>query len=781
MIFKIKKNINFILVISIFLFFVNSSNNNEQISLDIQNNSNEEPELQRLDEIDPYCDGINYSSTPSEPNEIKNIDIEISQSRDWYQNFLSAYLEEGNIIKDKYKKRYSAKVIFYFHDFSCTYSSEVRISGDFKDHLYGENFNPSLDVRLLEGNILNVTKFKLFLPSTRNSNDEVFFANLMKELGFLSPKTFYVNVTINNNSTHKYIFQEKINKEFIESNNLRESALFESNENIYWEIKNNNLNFDKNIYKTLIFGKVLNSNWAIRNYQNLNVTLSALERLNLSLISSSSWWNINPEFLTTDTSTFYQYDAAMISGGADHGLVIHNRKFYFDYYSNKFFPVYYDGMPDFTKDLSSSDSRQMNLKFDLENYNSSNNTKIYTNLPLLKSGASTLLKKQLIDPQDFQEKLLKNNLDINLEQVVSNLEKFYKNLNYISNLEIDTNFSSINDKDIYNTNNLLASASENLEQVKDLLNVNYIFIDEKNLDIQSCTLNNNSKCIEIDFNTNNIKSILDDDFGSDRNIVIGKSAESFSTAFLNFTEYEYVLIDASKIYLFGKSSFEFDEIKNELHFYLGENSSVLITSDYSKINYDVYIHNSNSEEKNHILEPNLFTGCLNFYKVQFDNNFIHAQDQKCEDSVNIVNSYGFIKQIKIKNSSSDALDVDFSNIEIENLEIFKSGNDCLDFSYGNYKISQASVNECGDKGLSIGEASNFELNYYFASNIFNGIAVKDSSKLNIKNGNIENTQLCISAYRKKQEFGPAIISYTKIDCDTDNYFIQRGSEMIKNE
>ena len=151
MIFKIKKNINFILVISIFLFFVNSSNNDEQISLDIQNNSNEEPELQRLDEIDPYCDGINYSSTPSEPNEIKNIDIEISQSRDWYQNFLSAYLEEGNIIKDKYKKRYSAKVIFYFHDFSCTYSSEVRISGDFKDHLYGENFNPSLDVRLLEG------------------------------------------------------------------------------------------------------------------------------------------------------------------------------------------------------------------------------------------------------------------------------------------------------------------------------------------------------------------------------------------------------------------------------------------------------------------------------------------------------------------------------------------------------------------------------------------------------------------------------------------------------
>tara|TARA_B100001287_G_scaffold226913_1_gene196772 strand:+ start:2303 stop:4648 length:2346 start_codon:yes stop_codon:yes gene_type:complete len=781
LIFNIKKNINFILVISIFLFFVNSSNHEKQTSSDIQNNSNEESELQRLDEIDPYCDGIRYSSTPSEPNEIKNIDIEINQSRDWYQNFLSAYLEEGNIIKDKYKKRYSAEIIFYFDDFSCSYDSEVRISGDFKDHLYGENFNPSFDVRLLEGNILNVTKFKLFLPSTRNSNDEVFFANLMKELGFLSPKTFYVNVTINNNSTHKYIFQEKINKEFIESNKLRESALFESNENIYWEIKNNNLSFDKNIYKTLIFGKVLNSNWVIRNYENLNVTLSALERLNLSLIDSRSWWNINPEFLTTDTSIFYQYDAAMISGGADHGLVIHNRKFYFDYYVNEFFPVYYDGMPDFTKDLSNGDSRQMNLNFNLENYNPSQNTKIYTNLPLLKSGASTLLKKRLIDPVDFQAILVKNNLNINLEQVVANLEKFYRNLNYISNLEIDTNYFNEKNKNIYNTDNLLASTSNNLEKVKDLLNVNYIFIDEKNLDIQSCTLNSDRKCTVIDFNTNNIKSILDDNFGSDRNIVIGKSDKSFSTTYLNFTEYEYILINASKIYMFGKSNFEFDEIKNELHFYLGEDSSVLITSDYSKINYDVYVHNSNFEEKDNIFDPNLLTGCLNFYKVQFDNNLIHAENQKCEDAVNIVNSTGFIKQIKIKNSSSDALDADFSNIEIDNLEINKSGNDCLDFSYGNYKVFQASVNECGDKGLSIGEVSNFELDYFFASNIFNGIAVKDSSKLNIKNGSIENTKFCISAYRKKQEFGPAMISYTQIDCDIENYFIQRGSEMIKNE
>ena len=92
---------------------MNSSNNDEQISLDIQNNSNEEPELQRLDEIDPYCDGINYSSTPSEPNEIKNIDIEISQSRDWYQNFYLLTSKKETLLKINIKKVFCKSYILF--------------------------------------------------------------------------------------------------------------------------------------------------------------------------------------------------------------------------------------------------------------------------------------------------------------------------------------------------------------------------------------------------------------------------------------------------------------------------------------------------------------------------------------------------------------------------------------------------------------------------------------------------------------------------------------------
>ena len=59
----------------------------------------------------------------------------------------------------------------------------------------------------------------------------------------------------------------------------------------------------------------------------------------------------------------------------------------------------------------------------------------------------------------------------------------------------------------------------------------------------------------------------------------------------------------------------------------------------------------------------------------------------CEDSVNIKNSLGFIKKIHVENSF-DALDLDFSKLNIENIIINGANNDCVDVSFGNYLIKK---------------------------------------------------------------------------------------------
>ena len=85
-------------------------------------------------------------------------------------------------------------------------------------------------------------------------------------------------------------------------------------------------------------------------------------------------------------------------------------------------------------------------------------------------------------------------------------------------------------------------------------------------------------------------------------------------------------------------------------------------------------------------------------------------------------SYGSLKFVKLKNAQSDGLDIDFSNISIENLDIYNARNDCADFSYGNYIIKNSKINKCDDKGISVGENSKMLLENLFLEKTNIGLA-----------------------------------------------------------
>ena len=159
---------------------------------------------------------------------------------------------------------------------TCTLDAEIRIHGDFKDHINVNKLISSLDVRLKSGNILNITKFMLLIPDTRGHENEIFTSLLMSELGFLSPRTFYTNVSINSGKSHKYIFQEKITKEFIENNFFRESAIIETNEKYVWENDPNDEYFRQDLVDGVLpleIGKVNNRRWALLNFNNFQISL----------------------------------------------------------------------------------------------------------------------------------------------------------------------------------------------------------------------------------------------------------------------------------------------------------------------------------------------------------------------------------------------------------------------------------------------------------------------------------------------------------------------------
>ena len=144
---------------------------------------------------------------------------------------------------------------------------------------------------------------------------------------------------------------------------------------------------------------------------------------------------------------------------------------------------------------------------------------------------------------------------------------------------------------------------------------------------------------------------------------------------------------------------------------------------------------------------------------------IKGSNGACEDTINLINSSGEIKEIEITEAYSDALDLDFSKININDVYINNSKNDCADFSFGNYDINKFDLSNCGDKALSVGERSILTTNEINIKNSKMGIASKDGSIVKVINNNSQNLEICLAAYNKKQEFFGGFIRVENFSCE----------------
>ena len=97
-----------------------------------------------------------------------------------------------------------------------------------------------------------------------------------------------------------------------------------------------------------------------------------------------------------------------------------------------------------------------------------------------------------------------------------------------------------------------------------------------------------------------------------------------------------------------------------------------------------------------------------------------------------------------------------------------------------YNIYSLNLNECKDNAVSIGEKSNLVSNNLYVKNSLNALAVKDSSKVNLKSLFSKNNNFCFKLYNKKQEFLGGTLSLNNLDCDS-KYTIDKNSHFQNNE
>ena len=707
------------------------------------------------------CKTDGYFNDINKIHNLREISIEIKNSKKWQKNILSV-LRINGWITDKNKKKHSSRVTFSFNnDLECSFLAKIKFHGDAKDHIKKiDEFNylTSLNVKLINANINNITEFKLFLPATRLDDNEIITTKLLRELGFFAPRTKKIRVKVNG-IYQDYLFQEKISKEFIESYGFTEGPIIEGDQRFYSKGQRN-----------LQLARIVNRNWVKKNWRNAYIALNALSRVNelyLKFYNSIDNFKLDTQYYLKDSlyllskdhyknelhikNQYYDRFISSISDG--HALVPDNRTFYYNYIENNFYPIYYDGHVTF--------DMEDDLKFDKN-----------------KSLETNVLLDQI------------KNLDLNT--AFKNNNKFdAKQLNFLKK-----NIPSIIDSYIFELHELKQSkytkiAEHNLNNYYgqfDDVKIKLIFFHRKPNLFLICN-QNLTKCDEKNFNLSEVSKIV-------------------SQKFKNDSEFKYIFIN-SNIERYKNNHPSVYKSKWE-KIYINENFYAKKTIDGIDLNYDlankeVFIKQKNKNgrviffTKNEIknwrinfssvsdikkdssqISRNDLDGCVTFYNSKFKNLDLIFKEGFCEDSINFIRSKGSIKKIQIFDAFSDGLDMDFSKIDIENIYVKNSGNDCVDLSFGDYQIDNFQLEGCKDNGVSVGEKSKLVSVYLNIKNSKTGLAVKDSSKVIAYYLNSQKNKKCFNIYNKKPEFLNGSLTLEKMSCDNNIYNISNGSRFILN-
>jgi len=702
----------------------------------------------------------NYIDKLSSPNSVKRIDIKINKPRKYAINAFQILSNNNTFINSNLKKKFKADIKVNFDFGSCSYKGKVWQNGDWKDHIKlidGGQILRSLNLKLEEGNILNATKFKLFIPETRNNYNEILGALILKSLGFITPETFEVAVNINN-KTSKMIFQEDSQKELLERNSKREGPIFEGDETILWRENSNRykggFGEELNFYS---LSRLINYKWFLGGESSQSIVLSALTKLQDSYLERFSLlenhYYINPNYSKNDS--FADYRFYLISMNGIHALAPHNMKFYFNSFENKFEPIYYDGNIDI---INSNKEGILNYNlgkiiFDNEYQYPKNNLKDEINF-------SNYIKSE------FKIRVLKYNdkLDDFVNKGISN---FLSNSKYIQGKlnKIESKPSPLKDN-----RSIFINGNSKLNAEKNII---------KNFNINNNIVNlvlNDGKEINTDLNTM-ARMIGRKKVGKERYVFLPEK----NKIELNDELVKVKIPELNSEVIHPKTSkiiFENDNFLRKLIVVQNFQDESILINGGDLSNLLIIFKGNNNLSKNGLnlqrFNKRGLTGCLNIYNANFANTSIKVEGGKCEDSLNIISSKGNLDNVEVNNSFQDAVDLDFSDININKISIKDAGNDCLDVSSGNYFINKASFEKCSDKAISVGEKSLLNSKEIKILNSNIGVAVKDFSKFINELITIKNTPNCMQVFQKKQEFGGAYADLNNVSCLGD-YQVDQNS------
>jgi hypothetical protein len=720
-------------------------------------------------DILPYLSAVGFDLGLNHKKHMKKLFNRMNFRR----NIPASYREKGLRLL-KARDRYS-KAVISNHESTCSYAAKYRLMGDLSDH---DNLAlSSIKVKIKDGSLGGIQKFKLFVPDSRNGKSEVFATYLFQKLGFLSPRTAIVDVRLNGALSVSRIFQEDLDETFLEHNKMQESFIFGGYEQhgigkfFSVPIIRNEKLINNNDDRILAESKLYELTQIYLKTSLASFQRTALAGSGVDLVEDV----VNPDYFPKrsreDIQLFTMLSTAM---NGSYGISKDDSRFAYDTFSEKLRPIYYDGHV--TDDTPILTSNQLGFPWEIRLEHKQKLVNRLTNLD------STIVAHDLLA---LGAKYSSNEIDKKIKAIIHNINGQYSTLAGNPRMSNDINIMQ-----------LLPIWIDSNNQDEQLF---LIKLAEKSY--QRCVIKINTKdvCTDIHVNHEPIdlsRLLVSQELGAiDKELEHAIFIDASSTQ--NGDNILVKRIQSSKV-----PGVEFIVSPNVLIKILEENRTIQISRDYNVDPYgdsQVHVRGGFMEGWNISVEPRTLgyqstdmkksssqymSGCLTFSDIYLSKVSIKIDQSNCEDAIHFFRVNGAQVKGDVSQSSFDSIDSDFSAIEFSSLTINEAGNDCIDLSAGKYNIRTASISHCSDKGISAGENSSVNIQQLFIDRAGIGVAAKDSSDVRVGRYLINDTAFCLAVYQKKANYFGGTLNLGDGVCTGSRIgraFEQEGSKVHFNQ
>jgi hypothetical protein len=214
--------------------------------------------------------------------------------------------------------------------------TKIRLKGDALDHLHGDKWSIRVHVKK-DDQLFGMRRFSIQAPRVRDYQSEPIFLSHLRREGVLTPRYFFVDVTINGKDIGTMAVEEHFSKELLESQQRREGVILRFDESLFWMNRTLNGTFGPFRNPLVATLRPFRSS-KIDKSPNLSADLSAA----IGLMRGFLGGELRPRDVF-DVELMARFMAVAEVWNAHHSLAWHNLRFYFNPLTARLEPVAFDG------------------------------------------------------------------------------------------------------------------------------------------------------------------------------------------------------------------------------------------------------------------------------------------------------------------------------------------------------------------------------------------------------------------------------------------------------